>query len=80
VDTRHLRILVHPIRNARGRPGRPDQQHAGISVIGQVLAEHLIAERGIKVLGARMRVHVDQARQQPTARDDDIRVRDRLGP
>ncbi|WP_228054326.1 hypothetical protein [Streptomyces antimycoticus] len=43
-------------------------------------AKRVVAERHVDVLGARVRMHVDQAGQQPSAIDDEIRAGDGVGP
>jgi hypothetical protein len=47
-------------------------------VIDQVLTQHLVVQGRADLLGARMRVHVDQAGQQPPAVHHNVRVRHRL--
>jgi hypothetical protein len=62
---RQLRVRAEPGRRLTGKAGAAHRRHPGIHLTHQVLAQQPLVQPVPGPLGARMRVHIDQARQHP---------------
>lgn len=75
---RDIVITAEPAGGITGQARRPDQRDPGGYMLAQVLTQHRFIQRLAQGLGSRVRVRINQPRQQP-ALSHQFSASDRIG-